>query len=252
MDYIIDVKRVSKSFGGVTALNDVSISIPRGSMVLLIGPNGSGKTTLINVITGVYKPDNGRIFFDGVDVTNRAPHEIYELGLVRTWQIPQPFMTLTVLENLLVAEKRNPGEGIFTFLSKRRWEKFEEESVKKAYRILKILKLDHLWDRPAYGLSGGQMKLLETGRALMSGAKMIMMDEPAAGINPVLAHEVFTHLREVNKKLGVTLLLIEHRLDIAIPYVDHVYAMHQGKIIAEGTPAQVLNNMLVIESYLGG
>ncbi|MCS6769424.1 MAG: ABC transporter ATP-binding protein [Candidatus Caldarchaeum sp.] len=252
MNYILTSTNVTKKFGGVAALDDVSLSIRRGSMALLIGPNGSGKSTLVNVITGVYKAERGRVFFDGVDITNLTPHTIYDLGLARTWQIPQPFMTLTVLENLLVAEKGNPGEGVFSSLLRRRWEKFEEESVERAYKILKILKLDHLWDRQAYGLSGGQMKLLETGRALMSGAKMIMMDEPAAGINPVLAHEVFTHLREVNRKLGITFLLIEHRLDIAVPYVDHVYAMHQGKIIAEGHPTEVLNNVLVIESYLGG
>lgn len=252
MNSILTVTNITKKFGGLTALDDVSLSLPRGKMALLIGPNGSGKSTLVNVITGVYKAERGRIFFDGVDITNLTPHAIYSLGLARTWQIPQPFMTLTVLENLLVAEKGNPGEGVFSSLLRKRWEKFEEESVERAYKILKILKLDHLWDRQAHGLSGGQMKLLETGRALMSGAKMIMMDEPAAGINPVLAHEVFTHLREVNRKLGITFLLIEHRLDIAVPYVDHVYAMHQGKIIAEGYPTEVLNNVLVIESYLGG
>jgi len=234
------------------ALDGVDIEVDAGSMCLLIGPNGSGKTTLINTVTGVYKPDHGEIFFDGRNITRLKPHEIYRLGLVRTWQIPQPFQSLTVLENLLVSDKQHPGEGLFTALLRRRWFKHEVETVEKAYKILNLLKLDHLWDLQAFKLSGGQMKLLETGRALMSGAKMIMMDEPAAGINPLLAHEVFTHLREANRKLKVTFLLVEHRLDIAIPYVDRVYAMHQGKIIAEGAPKEVLENVLVIESYLGG
>ena len=249
---ILSCRGVYKSFGGLVALAGVDIEIEAGSMCLLIGPNGSGKTTLINTITGVYKPDKGEIFYSGRKITRLKPHEIYRLGLVRTWQIPQPFQSLTVIENLLVSGKQNPGEGLFTALIRRRWLKHEVESVEKAYEILKLLKLDHLWDQQAYKLSGGQMKLLETGRALMSGAKMIMMDEPAAGINPLLAHEVFTHLREVNRKLNVTFLLIEHRLDIAIPYVDRVYAMHQGRIIAEGAPKEVLENVVVIESYLGG
>jgi len=251
-DKILRVNGVAKSFGGLWALNGVNLDVVRGSMCLLIGPNGSGKTTLLNVVTGVLKPDKGEVFFDGKRITGLKPHEIYRLGLVRTWQIPQPFTSLTVLENLLVAEKDNPGEGVISFLRKSRWIKHEEETVEKAYRILQLLKLDHLWDQEAYKLSGGQMKLLETGRALMCGAKMILMDEPAAGINPVLAHEVLSHLREINKKLGITFLLIEHRLDIAIPYVDHVYAMHLGKVIAEGAPKEVLNNIQVVESYLGG
>jgi branched-chain amino acid transport system ATP-binding protein len=249
---ILSCKGVYKSFGGLMALDGVDIEVDAGSMCLLIGPNGGGKTTLINTVTGVYKPDHGEIFFDGRNITRLKPHEIYRLGLVRTWQIPQPFQSLTVLENLLVSDKQHPGEGLFTALLRRRWFKHEVETVEKAYKILKLLKLDHLWDLQAFKLSGGQMKLLETGRALMSGAKMIMMDEPAAGINPLLAHEVFTHLREANRKLKVTFLLVEHRLDIAIPYVDRVYAMHQGKIIAEGAPKEVLENVLVIESYLGG
>ncbi|MEM1943318.1 MAG: ABC transporter ATP-binding protein [Candidatus Caldarchaeum sp.] len=252
VETILTTRGVSKNFGGLWALDGVDISVQKGSMCLLIGPNGSGKTTLVNVVTGVYRPEHGEVFFDGKPVTGLKPHQIYRLGLVRTWQIPQPFQSLTVLENLLASEKYNPGEGLLSALNRSKWLKFEEEAVEKAYKILKLLKLDHLWDQQAFKLSGGQMKLLETGRALMSGAKMILMDEPAAGINPILAHEVFAYLKEVNRKLGVTLLLIEHRLDLAIPYVDYVYAMHLGKIISEGKPSEVLNDIRVVESYLGG
>ncbi|MEM2237234.1 MAG: ABC transporter ATP-binding protein [Candidatus Caldarchaeum sp.] len=252
VEKILVTQGLSKNFGGLWALDGVDIAVQKGSMCLLIGPNGSGKTTLVNVVTGVYKPEHGVVFFDGKPITGLKPHQIYGLGLVRTWQIPQPFQSLTVLENLLVSEKHNPGEGLLSALNRSNWDKFEEESIEKAFGILKLLKLDNLWDQQAFKLSGGQMKLLETGRALMSGAKMILMDEPAAGINPNLAHEVFTYLREVNKKLGITFLLIEHRLDLAIPYVDYVYAMHLGKVIAEGMPKEVLNNILVVESYLGG
>ncbi|BAJ51308.1 branched-chain amino acid ABC transporter ATP-binding protein [Candidatus Caldarchaeum subterraneum] len=249
---ILDVRDVYKSFGGLYALNGASLRVKKGSLSLLIGPNGSGKTTLINTVTGVYKPEAGKIIFEDRNITGLKPHVIYKLGLVRTWQIPQPFYSMTVLENLLVSDKNKKGDGLLSALLRSRWIDREMELTQKAFEILKLLKLDHLWDHRASELSGGQMKLLETGRALMSGAKMILMDEPAAGLNPVLAHEVFTHLRNVCKKLGATLLLVEHRLDIAIPYVDHVYAMHLGKVIAEGEPQEVLTNSLVVESYLGG
>ncbi|MEM4494979.1 MAG: ABC transporter ATP-binding protein [Candidatus Caldarchaeum sp.] len=249
---ILDVRDVYKSFGGLYALNGASLKVRKGSISLLIGPNGSGKTTLINTVTGVYKPEAGRIVFEGKDITGQKPHSIYKLGLVRTWQIPQPFYSMTVLENLLVSAKSKKGDGLLTALLRSRWINTEVELAQKAFDILRLLRLDHLWDHRASELSGGQMKLLETGRALMSGAKMILMDEPAAGLNPVLAHEVFTHLRNVCKSLGITLLIVEHRLDIAIPYVDHVYAMHLGKVIAEGEPQEVLTNSMVVESYLGG
>jgi len=248
---VLVTHNIAKSFGGLWALDGVDLSLASGVMALLIGPNGSGKTTLINVITGVYKPERGRVLLDGKDVTGLLPHQIYKLGVVRTWQIPQPFLKLTVLENLLVADRRNPGEGVFSSLLSMRWRKSEEEAIQRAHRIAQLVKLDHLWDAEAYKLSGGQLKLLEAGRALMSGARLILMDEPAAGINPALAHEVFEHLRRLNKELGLTFLLIEHRLELALQYVDYVYAMHMGKVIAEGSPEAVLSHELVLESYLG-
>ena len=252
MEYILEVLEVSKKFGGVVALNSVSLKIPRGLMTLLIGPNGSGKTTLINVVSGIYRPDGGRIVFDGSEIGGLPPHQIERRGLVRTFQIPQPFTRLTVFENLLTAYEHNRGESFAAAPLKRFWLEDEERAAEKASTVLRLIRLDHLWDQPAYKLSGGQMKLLEVGRALMSGAKMVMMDEPAAGINPALAHELFNHLRELNEKTGVTFLLIEHRLDIALQYVDRVYAMHLGRVIAEGRAEEVLSSTVVVESYLGG
>lgn len=249
---ILRTEDVVKSFGGVKALKGVSISVKEGSITMMIGPNGSGKTTLINVISGLYKPDRGRVFFNDKEITGLPPHEIYRLGLVRTFQIPQPFTKLTVLENLLVAYPDNPGEKFFGALRRRKWRKVEEKIVEKAFRILKLLKLDHLWDQQSYKLSGGQMKLLEVGRALMSDAKLIMMDEPAAGVNPVLAHEIFRRFRELKDKLGVTFFLIEHRLEIALRYTDYVYAIANGLVVAEGVPETVMVNPQVIEAYLGG
>jgi len=248
---ILKTEKVFKRFGGIRALNGVSIEVRQGSITMLIGPNGSGKTTLINVISGFYKPDGGKIFFDGKEITGLPPHEVFKLGLVRTFQIPQPFTKLTVLENLLVAYPNNPGESFLKALWKRSWLKHEEEAIEKAFRILKLLKLDHLWDQEAYKLSGGQMKLLEVGRALMTDAKLLMMDEPAAGVNPVLAHEIFSRFTELKRELGLTFLIIEHRLEIALKYTDYVYAMANGVVVSEGVPEEVMIDPQVIEAYLG-
>ena len=234
------------------ALDDISLNVRKGLITMLIGPNGSGKTTLINVITGFYKPDRGKVWFNGEEITGWPPHRIYHAGLARTFQIPQPFLRLTVLENLLAAYRRNPGESFLRAPFKRMWIRDEEAAVEKAFTLLRILNLDHMWDRPSSELSGGQMKLLETGRAIMSGARMILMDEPAAGVFPKLAHQVFSHLMDIKKRLGVTFLVVEHRLSLVLPYIDHVYAMAKGRIISEGTPRKVLEDPAVIESYLGG
>jgi branched-chain amino acid transport system ATP-binding protein len=251
MEPIMVVKEVRKSFGGLVALDGVSMEVERGKLTMLIGPNGSGKTTLINVISGFYKPDGGRVFFKGVDITGLPPNKIYDLGMVRTFQIPSPFIKLSVLENLLVAS-RSPGERFITAPIKKFWVAKEEEDVEKAFEIMELLELSHLWDSPAQTLSGGQLKLLEVGRALMTGAKLILMDEPASGINPALAHKVFTHIIKVKDELGVTFFIVEHRLEIAVQYVDYVYAMAQGKVISQGTCEKVLKDPKVIEGYLGG
>ncbi|MFQ5711467.1 MAG: ABC transporter ATP-binding protein [Candidatus Geothermarchaeales archaeon] len=252
MSDILVIDSVVKSFGGLVALDEVDMNIKGEIINLLIGPNGSGKTTLINVITGFYKPDRGRVSFDGEDITGWPPHKTYEKGIVRTFQIPQPFLKLTVLENLLTSYRHNPGEGFLRAPLRKTWIREEEEALDKAFELLELLSLDHMWDQEAYKLSGGQMKLLEAGRALMSGAKMIFMDEPAAGINPVLAHEMFSHLRDLKNKLNVTFLFVEHRLELALQFVDHVYAMSRGKIVSEGTADEVFNDPVVVESYMGG
>jgi len=247
---LLSATGVTKSFGGLLALDQANINVKTGEVALLIGPNGSGKTTLVNVVTGVYKPDSGSVFFNGTDITGLPPHETFRVGLVRTFQIPQPFVKLTVLENLLVADRNHQGEGVLSSLLTRRWLKTEEDAIERVFKILELIRLDQVWDREAYKLSGGQLKLLEAGRGLMSGAKMLLMDEPAAGVNPALAHEVFQHLRELNRKAGLTFLLIEHRLELAIPYVDKVYVMSRGKIVAEGEPNEILKDRRVAEAYL--
>jgi branched-chain amino acid transport system ATP-binding protein len=252
MSTLLDIQSVSKSFGGVKALDNVDVKVTEKQVALMIGPNGSGKTTLINVVSGFYAPDEGRIFFEGREITNQPPHRICKLGLVRTFQIPSLFTRLTVLENLLVASKINRGESFLKAPFTGYWIKDEEENLDKALRILQLLKLDHLWDARASNLSGGQMKLLEIGRSLMSDAKMLLLDEPISGVNPTLAHEIFTHILNLRDKLGLTFLIIEHRLDLALPYADFIYVLAYGKLITQGEKDKVLQDAQVIGAYLGG
>ena len=248
---ILRINEVTKTFGGLVALNKIDLSAESEKISMLIGPNGSGKTTLINCISGFYKPDEGKIRYNGHDITGLPPHSIYNLGLVRTFQIPQPFKKLTVLENLLTAYRNNPGEGFLTAPMNRSWKEVESQATETACKFLELLNLINLWDQPASQLSGGQMKLVEAGRAIMSGAKMILMDEPAAGIFPKLAHEVFHYLTEMKKNLGISFLIVEHRIDLILPYIDYAFCMANGHIICEGPPLQVLQDEQVIDCYLG-
>jgi branched-chain amino acid transport system ATP-binding protein len=251
MSQILEVRDITKSFGSLRALDGVTLDVEEKEVSILIGPNGSGKTTLINVISGFYTPDSGTIRLGKKDVTRLPPYELYALGLVRTFQIPNLFWRLTVLENLLVAEKGNPGESFVRALMRQAWIKAETEATERAFKILELLGLYPSWDKQSLNLSGGQMKLLEMGRALMSGARVILLDEPISGVNPTLAHEIFTRILKLRDDLGVTFFVVEHRLDIALAYVDHVTAMAFGKVIAAGRPELVMSDAKVIEAYLG-
>uniref|UniRef100_A0A7J3ZL88 Probable branched-chain amino acid transport ATP-binding protein LivG n=1 Tax=Fervidicoccus fontis TaxID=683846 RepID=A0A7J3ZL88_9CREN len=249
---VIRTEKLTKRFSGITALDNVSIEVKGRSLTMIIGPNGSGKTTLINVVSGLLKPTAGKVYYKGIDITGMPPHKINKLGLVRTFQIPQPLTNLTVLENLLVAARWNPGESVSKAFFRRLWEKHEEKLVERAFEILKMLNLDRLWDEKASNLSGGQLKLLEIGRAVMNDADTILMDEPIAGVNPRLAHEILKTVRQLLSRANLTFLIVEHRLDIALQYVDYVYAMARGRVISQGNPQEVINDPLVIESYLSG
>ncbi|TMI47878.1 ABC transporter ATP-binding protein [Candidatus Bathyarchaeota archaeon] len=260
---VLSIRDVTKSFENLLALDRVSMEVAERKISILIGPNGSGKTTLINVISGHYNPDSGKVFYRGQDVTGVPPYKLYGMGLARTFQIPALFWKLTVLENLLVAEKNNPGESFVKavlpsgirslkkFITPM-WRNNEERAVEKASRILDLLGLSKVWDRPAFVLSGGQLKLVEIGRALMSDAKLLLLDEPVSGVNPTLAHEIFSRILKLRDELGLTFFIVEHRLDIALSYVDQMFAMALGRIIASGPPDDVLSNKTVIEAYLGG
>jgi branched-chain amino acid transport system ATP-binding protein len=252
MTTIVEVQNVSKSFGSLRAVDNVSVSIEEKALTILIGPNGSGKTTLINTIAGLYRADEGKILFGGKDITKMPPHKIYRLGIARTFQIPNLFWKLSVLENVLVAARNNPGEGFLRSMVKRSWIKAEKQETEDAYRTLDVVGLYDVWDHPAESLSGGQMKLLELGRALAGGAKLILLDEPISGVNPRLAHEIFAKLVSLRTDLGITFFIIEHRLDVALKYIDTVVAMAFGKVLAEGRPEVVMADPRLIEAYLGG
>jgi len=251
MGSLLQVKDVRRSFGNLRALDGVTLNVDEKTVTILIGPNGSGKTTLINVITGFQKPDEGHIYYGSTEITGWSPQQIYRTGIARTFQIPSMFGKLTVLENLLVAEKNHPGESFTKSLVKGLWAKHERDAVEKASRILQLLGLSEQSNMPASLVSGGQMKLVEIGRALMSDANLYLIDEPVSGVNPTLAHEIFARIVGLREHYGRTFFIVEHRLDIALKYVDYVNVMASGRLIAAGPPKQVMNDAKVIEAYLG-
>ena len=227
------------------------MELEQGKLYQLIGPNGSGKTTLINVVSGLLQPDSGKIVFDGEDITKKGLFDTYKTGLVRTWQIPQPFVSLTTMENFLISSSTNAGESFLLAPLKSKWKNDEKKIIDDALEVMEMVNLIEQKDTASQNLSGGQQKLLELGRAMMSGAKMILMDEPIAGVNPTLAHEIFKKISKICKEQKITFLIVEHRLDIALEYADYVFAMDRGKIIVEGSSDKVIKHPKVIESYLG-
>jgi len=248
---ILSISGIQKHFGGIIVLDGINMELDEGKIYQLIGPNGCGKTTLINVVSGLLKPDEGKITFDRIDITQKGLYDTYKTGLVRTWQIPKPFVNLTTMENFLISSSGNSGESFLLAPLKSKWKNDEKKIIDDAAEIMEMVSLVEQKDTPSQNLSGGQQKLLELGRAMMSGAKMILMDEPIAGVNPTLAHDIFNKISKICKRQKITFLIVEHRLDIALQYAEHVFAMDRGKIIAEGTPDKVIKHPKVVESYLG-
>jgi len=251
MSEVLKIQNVRKYFGRFAAVDDISFSLKEGGIYLLVGPNGCGKTTLVNCITGIFNPEEGRIFYRDNDITGKDMYKISRQGLVRTFQIASPFLSLTTLENMLVALPDNAGENIFYSLMKRSWLDSEVSAVRRAAELLRVLGLRHVWNMPARTLSGGELKLLEIGRALMSGGETILLDEPVGSIDPKLCHQIFSHVLRLRDELGITFLVIEHRLEVAAQYADHVFAMDLGKLVCEGTSEEVFEDPRVITAYLG-
>jgi len=251
-DTILEVKDLIKSFGGLKALNGVTLSIEEGGLFGLIGPNGSGKTTLFNCIAGVFEPEAGEIWFRGERIDGLKPYEIYQKGVVRTFQVPRLFFKLPVIDNILIASRNQIGDrAMNVFLKRRVWIKQEKELIEKAVQIAEMLGLDDVLNLPASNLSGGQMKLLELARALMSDPTLLLLDEPAAGVNPMLVEKIFESVYELRKKQKLTIFVIEHRMEVIVNFVDWCYVMHKGKVIAQGKPVEIVQNKQVVDVYLG-
>jgi len=249
---MITVENVAKNFGGIRAVDGVSLSIGEGSITGLIGPNGAGKTTLFNIIAGVFPPSSGTIYLDGEDVTGLEPHELFHKGLLRTFQIAHEFSTLTVLENLMVVPGDQPGEQLrHSWFNFARVREVEAKNRERALDVIEFLEIDHLKDELAGNLSGGQKKLLELGRTMMVDAKIVFLDEVGAGVNRTLLNTIANSIKRLNEERGYTFCLIEHDMDFIARLCDPVIVMADGKLLTQGTIEEVKNNEEVIEAYLG-
>ena len=250
---MISIDRVSVSFGGLRAVDDVSFDIPAGRITGLIGPNGAGKTTMFNAIAGHVPVSAGHIRLEGDDITRLQPHQRAAKGLARTFQIPQEFARLTVLENFMAAAATPIGENVFNVVFRRSRFMAEEEAIyRAALDTVAFLELERVTDEKAGNLSGGQKKLLELGRALMRNPKIILLDEIGAGINRTLLAKISDKIKLLNRERGLTFCLIEHDLDYVSKLCDDVVVMAQGKLLMRGSVDQVRQDERVIEAYFGG
>ncbi|HVB60392.1 MAG TPA: ABC transporter ATP-binding protein [Ktedonobacteraceae bacterium] len=234
---------ISKAFGGIRALDTCSISVEKGSITGLIGPNGSGKTTMFNVMTGYERVDSGQVHFEGQSITNASPAKVFRLGIGRTFQLTRVFPRLTVMENMHVAVQRNDLKGLLG-----RWSSSHEQ--KRALELLDFVGLTSLKNSPAGILSYGQKKLLEFAYILIADPQVILLDEPAGGVNPTMVNYLTERIRSLNER-GVTFLVVEHNMEFVMNLCSKVMVMHRGTRIAEGSPAEVRSNPAVLEAYLG-
>ena len=249
---MIEVKSVSKYFGGVRAVDDTSLSIEKGSITGLIGPNGAGKTTLFNTIAGLYAPTSGQILLDGEDITGLKPHELFKKGLLRTFQIAHEFSSMTVTENLMMVPGEQIGETILNTWIRRSAIREQEAKVRRrAEEVIDFLKIGHVANERAGNLSGGQKKLLELGRTMMVDAKVVLLDEVGAGVNRTLLAEIGDAILRLNKERNYTFCMIEHDMDFIGRLCNPVIVMAEGAVLAQGTAQEVKNNEEVIEAYLG-
>ena len=248
------VENLEKRFGGIVAVDDASFEVERGTLSGLIGPNGAGKSTTFNLITGIHKPDAGRVYFEDEDVTGLRPHRLVDRGLVRTFQISRELSGMTVLENMLLAFQDQRGESLWRSVTpglRGAVVDQERELLERVWEVLELFEIDHLAHEDAANLSGGQRKLLELSRALLTDPEMLLLDEPMAGVNPTLEGKLLDRIHELRSR-GYTFLIVEHDMDVIMNNCSTVIVMHQGRVLSEGSPDVIREDERVIEAYLGG
>jgi branched-chain amino acid transport system ATP-binding protein len=250
---MMSIRGITKSFGGIRAVNGASFDIARGSIAALIGPNGAGKTTLFNIVAGFIRPDAGRVTLNGKDVTGLPSHRLFASGLMRTFQIPAAFERMTLLDNLMVVPAGQSGENVLRswFL----WGRVTVEEVQvrqKAKEVLDFLGLTHVAGEYAGNLSGGQKKLLELGRTMMSDPDIVLLDEPGAGVNPTLMVKLADDIRRLNEERGYTFCIIEHDMDLVAKLCHPIVVMAEGAVLAQGSMDEIRKNQEVLDAYLGG
>jgi branched-chain amino acid transport system ATP-binding protein len=249
---ILEIERVEKRFGGVRAVDGATFAVAAGSITALIGPNGAGKSSLFNVVTGFERGDAGAIRLDGRSIFRLPPWAIARRGLVRTFQLTKTLSVMTVMDNMLLGVPRHPGERLTgVLLHPRASRRVEREARDRALSLLDTFELSRMADEYGGTLSGGQRKLLELARALMLEPRMVLLDEPLAGINPTLGQRLLEHIHKVREDNGTTFLFVEHDMDVVMRNADRVLVMAQGRVIADGTPEDVRSDEAVIEAYLG-
>ena len=250
---LLDVKNLTKHFGGLTAVGDVTVELNEGELVGIIGPNGAGKTTLFNLLTGVYEPSEGTVTLDGHLLNGKAPYKIASLGLGRTFQNIRLFKDLTVLDNVLIAFGNQHKPHTFaSFFRLPAFYKNEEDLKNKALDLLKIFDLDKEAETLAKNLAYGQQRRLEIVRALATEPKILFLDEPAAGMNPQETAELTELIRRIKNEFNITIMLIEHDMSLVMEVTERIYVLEYGRLIAHGTPDEIKSNERVIEAYLGG
>ena len=249
---MLKIQDLNKSFGGLKAVNNVNLEVRKGSITGLIGPNGAGKTTLFNTIAGLYEPEKGDIYLEDQNISGLKPHELFNMGVLRTFQIAHEFSSLTVLENLMMVPGNQRGEKlIYALFGDKAVKKQEEEIRSKAIEVIEFLNLKHLTQEIAGNLSGGQKKLLELGRTMMVGANLVLLDEVGAGVNRTLLNEISDAILRLNEERNYTFFVIEHDMDLIEKICDPVIVMAEGSVLFEGNFSQVKSNEEVIEAYLG-
>ena len=250
---ILEIEDIYKHFGGIHAVNGAGFSVPKGSITALIGPNGAGKTTLFNIVTGFYRADSGAIRYEGKSIFGRSPDSIARRGMVRTFQITKALSAMPVIDNMMLAAPTQPGESLLGLLTKRGANKRREAEVEEqAMELLATFSLDTKRDEYAGTLSGGQRKLLELARALMSDPRMVLLDEPMAGINPTLGRRLLEHMHDLRDNHDVTFLFVEHDMEVVMNHADEVVVMANGAVVIKGLPEDVRADKRVIDAYLGG